>query len=531
MRALFYIILFISRFSPVNAQLEKRGASKEFYIYENAVVVVANNFIQERDSSNGIFHSYVTGVNTQIQFAMHDMKTSLPGMASGFKIIRKSNQSLQANDIEVRIKKNGNVVRDWQNISSYPPHFTGFMLANEPLEIQETLVADGRSKMSGKILFTYYVQRIAKPLQPLLAMSVRDSSGADNRITEKLINQYLLKKDSILGRIDTFYRDWTIPFSIREEKLFPTSKLILFFAKSDSHMADSTLEWRLTGSRDRETGWKKSGHMIYIDNLRSNSHYTLEVRYAGHPKGTIINTFNVQPYWYEKDWLKWASGLVGGLLLVLVVLVIYRRKLLKEKERKEGISLQLKAIRAQLNPHFIFNALNSIQGLINKQQTDAASQYIADLGKLMRETLNGNYKEYNSLSNELSLLDTYLKLEQVRFGFQYAIEMDQGLKISQAEIPSLLLQPLVENAIRHGVSGMRDRGLVTIHFTKNQNDLQIIITDNGGNYKEAIGDGLRLTRERINLLNEINQGRPISFVMRAEEQKTTFAQLTFKNWL
>ncbi len=133
---------------------------------------------------------------------------------------------------------------------------------------------------------------------------------------------------------------------------------------------------------------------------------------------------------------------------------------------------------------------------------------------VMRETLGGNNKEFIPLETELSILDRYLKLEQLRFGFQYSISVSNSVNASSIEIPALLLQPLVENAVKHGVSELLERGQITINARRDSSTLIITITDNGkGFLKESItenGFGIRLTQERIKLLNQMNKNNPIA---------------------
>ena len=186
-----------------------------------------------------------------------------------------------------------------------------------------------------------------------------------------------------------------------------------------------------------------------------------------------------------------------------------------------------------MNPHFIFNALSSIQGLINKQDIKGANNYLSDFAKLMRESLNNNNNEQTPLKQELSILDTYLKLEQLRFGFKYEISIDENINVYETDIPSLLLQPLVENAVKHGVSDLGDKGLIILNIHKQQDDMVIAISDNGKGFspdQSTNGFGLRLTTDRIKLLNELLKGQQITFEVKGNSPGGAKIYLTFKNW-
>jgi LytS/YehU family sensor histidine kinase len=205
----------------------------------------------------------------------------------------------------------------------------------------------------------------------------------------------------------------------------------------------------------------------------------------------------------------------------------------KETERKQA-QLELKAIYAQLNPHFIFNALNSIQGLINKNDLSNANLYLTEFSSLLRESLKNNDKEFIPLKIELKVLEAYIKLEQLRFHFDYVIQVDSNLNTNNVDVPVLLLQPLIENAIKHGVSSLDTLGFIRINFVVKHKNLLIEIIDNGNgfdNSNKANGYGLKLTKERIELLNQSYKDQPIQMLINSEGLKGTIVHLLFNNWL
>jgi LytS/YehU family sensor histidine kinase len=131
-------------------------------------------------------------------------------------------------------------------------------------------------------------------------------------------------------------------------------------------------------------------------------------------------------------------------------------------------------------------------------------------------------------------LETYIKLEQLRFPFIYQIDVAKELDTHAIEIPYLLLQPLVENAIKHGVSSLYEKGELTIHVYEKKNDLIVEIKDNGKGFNsnaETKGYGLKLTKERVRLLSESNREQPVKFVMESDNEKGTIVYLLFKNWI
>lgn len=207
------------------------------------------------------------------------------------------------------------------------------------------------------------------------------------------------------------------------------------------------------------------------------------------------------------------------------------KKLSLQYRDKEIAKLQLESVRSQLNPHFLFNALAGIQNLMNKNEIDNANRYLSKFARLTRNVLD--HKELISLTSEKTLLDDYLQMEQLRFGFQYTISASPDLDVENIEIPAMLLQPFVENAVKHGIAEKGNDGKIEISFTKESTDLILSVKDNGDGFdtaKDYSGLGLALTKNRISLLNSIYKETPFSLDMKADA-KGTLIQVTINQWL
>ena len=181
----------------------------------------------------------------------------------------------------------------------------------------------------------------------------------------------------------------------------------------------------------------------------------------------------------------------------------------------------------------MFNALGSIQGLINKEDLQGANMYLSDFAKLMRDSITNCNKEQITLNEEIMTLETYLKLEQLRFGFEYSINIHE-IDVYITEIPSMLLQPLIENAVKHGVSTLNGNGLINLTFSKSDNDMIITLQDNGKGFvysSQLSGLGLKLTKERIKLMNEMLKEQSIELQIKGDSLAGTNIRLMFKNWL
>lgn len=228
------------------------------------------------------------------------------------------------------------------------------------------------------------------------------------------------------------------------------------------------------------------------------------------------------------------AALSIGLVFFIILYFIKKRnkKKLAEKEQQKNISkLKLNSIRSQLNPHFLFNALAGIQNLMNKNEIDNANKYLSKFARLTRNVLDD--KELISLSQEKNLLDDYLQMEQLRFGFEYEINHSGDLDLDNIEIPSMLLQPFVENAVKHGVSQKATDGKISITFSKQANDLVLTVTDNGNGFdieKKSNGLGLQLSDSRIALLNSIYKENRFILAVQSTTNGTKIS-LTLTDWL
>ena len=317
----------------------------------------------------------------------------------------------------------------------------------------------------------------------------------------------------------------------------PTERNIIFYLNTDIYKKEA-LEYSLLKDGNAIVDWKPNdfdNNFIWLKNL-DHGEYLLKMRYAKQRHNVSTYTFKIKAFWYQTLLFKIITTLLAagsiGFVFLLIRLSQQKKKLLAEKQKKEITESKLKAIRSQLNPHFVFNSLSSIQGLINKNEIDNANKYLSDFASLMRNTLNGNENQNNSLAQEIKLLENYLQLEQLRFHFQYEITVEKNINQSSLEIPSLLLQPLVENAVKHGISNLKENGRINLLFSQIDKNISCTISDNGKGFdknKITKGFGLRLTKERIALINETLKNQSIQ--MEIETVQGTSVHLIFENWL
>ncbi|WP_197052661.1 histidine kinase [Psychroserpens sp. Hel_I_66] len=217
------------------------------------------------------------------------------------------------------------------------------------------------------------------------------------------------------------------------------------------------------------------------------------------------------------------ASIIGGGGIVFASLIgffLYRRKqdaVSKSKEAEFNAKVsdtELKALRSQINPHFIFNSLNSIGDYILKNDTQSASDYLGKFAKLMRMTLENSERKSILLSEDITLLKTYLDIERKRFEhkFEYEINVDENLDADTILIPPMILQPFLENSIIHGLSKTDSKGHIIIAFKEQGNMVVCSVEDNGIGRQKAISSvtsedkksmGMAITKSRIEIINKL----------------------------
>jgi two-component system LytT family sensor kinase len=185
----------------------------------------------------------------------------------------------------------------------------------------------------------------------------------------------------------------------------------------------------------------------------------------------------------------------------------YRARELKQKELEAQLNrARLHALKMQIQPHFLFNALNTIAMLIRNREHDQAVKMVAGLGELLRSSINDNPAQEISLSSELDFIRRYLLIEQFRFPDRLRVEIDVPPELLTAEVPNLILQPLVENAIRHGIARSSSASLVRITARRQDGWLKLAVEDDGlgfpatWQWDTSEGIGLKNTRVRLKQL-------------------------------
>ena len=237
-------------------------------------------------------------------------------------------------------------------------------------------------------------------------------------------------------------------------------------------------DWVLTG---------KEGNVVF-SNLE-NGTYTFRLRAKNGAgewcSGEKIITLIVQPPFWKSTWFLLSLILITGILIVLIyryrVNQIRKKALQKNLLQKQLNELENKALRSQMNPHFIFNSLNSINSYIIKNKPDEASAYVSKFARLIRLILDNSRETHIALESELMALNLYIEIENKRFAnkFSWNIQIHSSIDIHTTWVPPMIIQPFVENAIWHGLLHQEKPGVLTISLQEKSGYLEISIDDNG----------------------------------------------------
>jgi ligand-binding sensor domain-containing protein len=287
------------------------------------------------------------------------------------------------------------------------------------------------------------------------------------------------------------------------------------FSNSDISATEAyAYRYRLQGLEDNWTFPGKGVSAARYTNVPPGD-YVLEIELS-HDAGNweFIKSYSMtikvnRPFW-QKIWFY----LLLSIIIVSLVLFIIREILQRQFIHRKNAELKELLLRAQINPHFIFNALVAIQGFVYKKENIEAGRYLGEFSKLIRLTLENTRQEYITLSREIEFLEYYLKLQQLRYNykFQFSIIADGDIETELLQIPPMLTQPFIENSIEHGLSEKEGDGLIEIKIAYDRGFISISVEDNGigRNQSQARKAGLfrhksfgtEITQERLDFLRK-----------------------------
>lgn len=278
----------------------------------------------------------------------------------------------------------------------------------------------------------------------------------------------------------------------------------------------STLQWQQVKNGDIALGSLPYGkYTLYIKGCNNDEVFSREEKL----------TITVLPYWHET---RWFIILCLCTIIILIVFLLRRRIAYIRKQflfKQKLSESELKAIRSQMNPHFIFNVLNSIESYIVEHDTKTASRLIQKFAALSRLILENSTQSMVIAEREWKALKLYTELEAMRFSnqFSYSFYVDPLIDLSKLLLPPMLVQPLIENAIHHGMrNSTGENNMINIRLEQTDTEICFIVEDNGIGIDEAEkfrtfsaikskSIGLSSIRERIEIFNVMNEGQSASF--------------------
>ncbi len=264
-----------------------------------------------------------------------------------------------------------------------------------------------------------------------------------------------------------------------------------------------------------------------------------EIKIRVKPETTSTETpesqlmIKVLPPWYDTIWFKAFLSILA--LILFVTLLKWRFRTIRAREQLQSKirTLKLDALQSQMNPHFIFNCLNTVDSYMARNEREKASAYLNEFAQLIRLALNNTKKEMIPLKDELAFIEKYVRMEQERFNppFKFMLNLNNDEAFMHIMVPPLLIQPIVENAIWHGLSKSSNNGILEITDAQSESTYTLLVRDNGPGFDKNLirhsddPHGLQIIEDRISLYNKNSK---ISMDIQYSMDPMTTIQIHFK---
>ena len=370
-----------------------------------------------------------------------------------------------------------------------------------------------RQRINYKIANTLIVQDKLDEAIPYLEESISEAASE---------NDLVVQKDATRKLSEVYDDKGDYSKALETYKKYEAVADTLYARKEQEISRAERLSKQIAAKQNRITGLEK-------DKELSESKYSL-----AKTKQDLYTTTT------KKQQLLIYSLILGMLLFGIAAFFFYRSN---RQQKLANNLLALKSLRSQMNPHFIFNALNSVNNYISKSDERSANRFLSEFSTLMRAVLENSEEDFIPLTKELELLELYVKLEHSRFPdkFNYTIETDPSIDVAAFQIPPMLLQPYIENAIWHGLRYKEDLGFLNISLKqKDKEAIEITIEDNGigrlksaelktQNQKKQRSKGMGNIKKRVAILNSMYKDKVTVFVQDLNEDGSgTKVTLTLK---
>ncbi len=384
--------------------------------------------------------------------------------------------------------------------------------------------------------------------KPMKIESYTISSGLpSNQITDidQLGNELWVATTNGLTIFSPYWRVRTITQPVilafksqRHSKTLSSQSIHLDAGENDIEISFHSIYPHLLGNikyryrlNDNEQWQETKSTTLRLSKLQFGE-YHFEVQAFGEDDSWSPSTgvrFRVRRPFYLSPWFFLLSLAILSLIIFTVARYYIKRARRKAHFEKQIFELERRALQAQMNPHFIFNALNSIQLLIAKSDTKSAMYFLSSFASLVRRILDNSAKSEVRLSEEIEMLKQYIGLEKLRKKdqLQYEVMITPEVMTDEIYLPPMLVQPIVENAIKHGIEPLQDRpGKVEIIFDRDSDFLYITINDNGIGLQRRPNQtlephGYQLVAKRIGLWNSASSSKSIDILTRPDFDGTS----------
>jgi tetratricopeptide (TPR) repeat protein len=388
------------------------------------------------------------------------------------------------------------------------------------LSLEESLLLNEQIGTTEGIYNTYINRGEIYQKQNKLELAIADFKKA-LEVCSKEINQYNISEASLkLGSLYTITGKYGLAETMLNEALNVAKELEDPILLKDIYKA-------LSAFYSKNNDFAKA-YAYFVDyTILKDTIYNRESRHEISEMQTLYELdkkekeIEIQNLKIDQQQSRFYYIISGVLLLIILAILIFNRYKLKQNQvrielEKKNIEFEQRLLRTQMNPHFIFNSLNSINSFITDNNADSAQTFLSKFARLMRFILENSRKTMVPLEDEVSTLQLNLELEQLRFNhkFDFKIEIDENVDQEFTFIPPMLLQPFVENAILHGVAALNEKGMIHIKMTPVNKLMYCTVEDNGIGRQKAMeikGNrtrakhkslGMQVTRERLDILKE-----------------------------
>jgi ligand-binding sensor domain-containing protein/two-component sensor histidine kinase len=347
-------------------------------------------------------------------------------------------------------------------------------------------------------------------------------------------------KDTGLKKNTTPPLNYIESVSINDQAYDVKSNPVVSYDKNNFHVLSSLITYKNTEQRkflyklagyDQAWHYSTSGDVLYTNLPYGKYEFMIYGLNNDNLKSAAPATFAFEIK--KPFWLTWWFILleVASLFTAIYFYFRYLKSKIEKREHEKAATNQqisefkMTALRSQMNPHFIFNAIGSIQHYILQNEVKQSYNYLTKFSMLIRNILNNSRQEYIFLEQEINTLRLYIELEQIRFAepFQFNIEIDEKLDM-EMDIPTMLIQPYIENSIWHGLMPKKTGGILELIFKKEGDSMLVIIRDNGlgrqitDPAKKHVSKGMSITEQRINILTSTNKKKFITTIIDLKDE-------------